>query len=63
MFGVKVLLGTAAFCSALLAVLLTWNIESLSCGITTAKCFITMFIISAIVLTKEVATIKTSYEK
>ena len=63
MFGVKVLLGTAAFCSALLAVLMTWNIESLSCGTTTAKCFITMFIISAIVLTKEVATINTSYEK
>ena len=63
MYGVKVLLGTAAFCSALLAVLMTWNIESLSCGTTTAKCFITMFIISAIVLTKEVATIKTGYEK
>ncbi len=53
MFGVKVLLGTAALCSALLAVLMAWNIESLSCGVITAKCFITMFIISAIVLTKE----------
>lgn len=63
MRGVKVLLGTAAFCSALCAVLMLWNIEALSCGIITAKCFITMFIISAIVLTKEVATIKTSYEK
>jgi hypothetical protein len=63
MYGVKVLLGTAAFCSALLAVLMTWNIESLSCGTTTAKCLITVFIISAIVLTKEVATIKTGYEK
>ena len=62
MYGVKVLLGTAALCSALLAVMMTWNIESLSCSITTAKMFITMFITSAIVLTKEVATIKTSYE-
>jgi hypothetical protein len=53
MFGVKVLLATAAVCSALLAVLMTWNIESLSCGATTAKVFITMFIISAIMLTKE----------
>lgn len=53
MFGVKVLLGTAALCSALIAVMMTWNIESLSCGITTAKCLITMFIISAIVLTRE----------
>lgn len=63
MFGVKVLLGTAAFCSALLAVLLLWNLEAASCGITTAKCFTTMFIISAIVLTKEVATINTGYEQ
>ena len=63
MHGIKVLLGTAAFCSALCAVLMLWNIEALSCGTTTAKCFITMFIISAIVLTKEVAIIKTSYEK
>jgi len=53
MYGVKVLLETAAFCSALLAVLMTWTIESLSCGTTTAKCLITMFIISAISLTKE----------
>ena len=63
MFGVKVLLGTAALCSALLAVLMLWFEEALSCGTTTAKCFITMFVISAIVLIKEVATIKTSYEK
>lgn len=63
MFGIKVLLGTAALCSALLAVLMLWNIEALSCGITTAKCLITMFIISALVLTKECVTIKTGYEK
>ena len=63
MYGIKVLLGTSAFCSALLAVMMTWNIESLSCGTTTAKVFITMFIISALVLTKECATIKTDYEK
>ena len=63
MTSIKVLLGTAAFCSALLAVLMLWNIEALSCDIITAKCFITMFIISAIVLTKEVAAINTSYEK
>ena len=63
MTSIKVLLGTAAFCSALLAVLMLWNIEALSCNIVTAKCFITMFIISAIVLTKEVASINTSYEK
>ena len=53
MFGVKVLLGTAAFCSALLAVLMLWFEEALSCGTTTAKCLITMFIISTLMLTKE----------
>jgi len=63
MYGVKVLSGTAAFCSALLAVLMLWFEEALSCGTTTAKCLITVFIISAIVLTKEVATLRTGYEK
>lgn len=63
MYGVKVLLGTAAFCSALLAVMMLWFEEALSCGTITTKCLITVFIISAIVLTKEVATIKTGYEK
>lgn len=63
MFGIKVLLGTSAICSALLAVLMAWNIKSLSCGTTTAKVFITMFIISALVLTKDCATIKTGYEQ
>ena len=53
MYGVKVLLGTAALCSALLAVLMLWNEEALSCGYYTTKCLITMFVISAIVLTKE----------
>lgn len=53
MFGVKVLLGTAAMCSTLLAVIMTWNIESLSCSVTTAKVFITMFVISTVMLTKE----------
>ena len=63
MYGVKVLLGIAAICSALAAGLMLWFEEALSCGTTTAKCFITMFIISALVLTKECVTIKTGYEK
>lgn len=53
MFGVKVLLRMAALCSALLAVMMTWSLESLSCGVTTAKVFITMFIITSVILTKE----------
>ena len=57
MYGIKVLLGTAALCSALLAVMMLWNMEALSCGVTIAKVFITMFIISAIVLTKETAKV------
>ena len=55
MFGIKVLLGTAALCSALLAVLMLWSEEALSCGTTTAKCLITVFIISAIILARETA--------
>ena len=53
MFGVKVLLGTAALCATLLAVLMLWNEEALSCGYYTTKCLITMFVISAILSTKE----------
>ena len=53
MFGVKVLLGTAALCSALLAVMMTWTIESLSCSAITAKVFITICVISTVMLTKE----------
>lgn len=53
MIGIKVLLGTAALCSAMLAVLMLWNEEALSRGVITAKVFITMFITSALVLTKE----------
>lgn len=53
MHGIKVLLGTAAFCSALLAVSMLWFEKALSCGYYTTKCLITMFIISAIVLTRE----------
>lgn len=63
MYGVKVILGTAAFCSALLAVMMLWFEEALSCGSITAKCLETMFIISALVLTKECATIKIGYEQ
>ena len=63
MFGVKVILATAAICSTLAALLMLWNEEALSCDTTTAKCFVTMFIISTIVLTKEIATIKTGYEQ
>ena len=53
MVEVKVLLKTAALCSVLAAILMLWNIEALSCGVITAKVFITMFIISAILLTRE----------
>ena len=55
MFGIKVLLGTAALCSALLAVLMLWSEEALSCGYYTTKCLITVFIISAIILARETA--------
>lgn len=54
MIEVKLLLKTAAICLALLAVLMLWNEKALSCGYYTAKCLITVFILSAIILTKEV---------
>ena len=55
---VKVLLGISAFCSALCAVTLLWNESNVTCGYTTAKVFETLFIICALVLTKEYASLK-----
>lgn len=63
MLGIKVLLGTAAFCSALLAVLMLWNMESLSCGVTTAKGMITVFTVTAVALTREASLITKDYEQ
>ena len=55
MFEVKVLLATAAICSALLAVLMIWNMEVLSCDVIITKILITIFVVSSIILTKDVA--------
>ena len=53
MKALKVLLFTAAICSALLAVLLLWNEAETTCGELTCKVVETMFIITSIVTTKE----------
>lgn len=53
MIEVKVLLKTATLCFILAAVFMLWTEEALSCGYYTAKVFITMFILAAIILAKE----------
>lgn len=63
MYGVKVLLKANAVCFTLASIFLLWNEEAVSCGIITTKCLITMSIISAVLMAKEAATIKTSYEQ
>ena len=63
MYGVKVLLKANAICFTLAAIFLLWNEEAVSCGYYTTKCLITMFIISAVLMAKEAATIKTGYEQ
>ena len=63
MLGIKVLLATAAFCAVLLAVMMLWNMESLSCGTETAKGMITVFTITAVALTREASLITKDYEQ
>ena len=53
MFGAKVLLSSAALSAVICAVIMVWNLESLSCDVTIAKVLMTMFIICAVILTKE----------
>lgn len=58
MYGIKVLLTTAAICSALCCLILMWNEDLVTCGYTTCKLFESMFFVVALALTKEVATLK-----
>lgn len=58
MYGIKVLLTTAAICSALCCLILMWNEDSVTCGYTTCKVLETMFFVVALGLTKEVVTLK-----
>lgn len=55
MKNIKSLLGTAAISSALCGVILLWNEDATSCGLTMCKVLETMFFLSALVLTRDVS--------
>lgn len=55
---VKFTLALSAICFAILAILLIWSEDVVTCGITTCKFLETMFICCSLVLTKEVASFK-----
>ena len=59
MYGVKVILATAAVCSALAAILFVWNSDAIisNIGEFFYKTYTTLFILLAIVLTKEATSI------
>ena len=52
---VKLLLGVTAVFSAIAAVMLLWNINTVECGETTAKLLGTIFIIVALITTRDCA--------
>lgn len=55
MTSIKTLLRTAAISSALCGVILLWNEDATSCGLTMCKVLETMFFLSALVLTRDVS--------
>lgn len=59
MFEVKVILATAAICSALAAILFVWNMNAIisNIGEFFYKIYTILFMLSAIVLTKEATSI------
>lgn len=59
MYGVKVILATAAVCSALAAILFVWNSDAIvsNIGEFFYKTYTILFMLSAIILTKEATSI------
>ena len=55
---VKFILTVSAICFAVMAILLIWSEDKVTCDVITCKVFETMFICCAIGLTKEVVTFK-----
>ena len=55
MTSVKLLLGTIAISSALCGIILLWNEDVVSCGLTTCKVFETMFFIVTLISTREIS--------
>ena len=58
MTSVKILLGTAALCCLILALLMLWNEQSLSLTFFEVKFMESLFVISAVILAKDCAGIK-----
>ena len=55
---IKFTLAISAICFAVMAILLIWSENSVTCSVTTCKIFETMFICCAIGLTRDVAKMK-----
>ena len=55
---VKLTLVLSAISFAIAAILLIWSEDKVTCDIITCKVFETVFIISSLLLTKEIATMR-----
>ena len=55
---VKFMLVISAILFAVAAILLIWSEDYVTCDIITCKVFETVFVISSLILTKEIMTIK-----
>lgn len=55
---VKFILALSAICFAIIAILLIWSEDVVTCGVTTCKMLETIFICCALGLTRDVAKMK-----
>ena len=55
---VKLTLVLSAISFAIAAILLIWSENKVTCDIITCKVFETVFVVSSLILTKEIATMK-----
>ena len=55
---VKLTLVLSAISFAIAAILLIWSEDKVTCDIITCKVFETVFVVSSLILTKEIATMK-----
>ena len=55
---VKFMLVLSAISFAVAAILLIWSEDKVTCDIITCKVFETVFVVSSLILTKEIATMK-----
>ena len=55
---VKFMLVISAISFAVMAILLIWSEDKVTCDIITCKIFETVFVVSSLLLTKEIATMR-----